>query len=162
MNDKKFNQLLEQYLDGELSRPELDAFRQALLDSPARLRAFRFERRLRAAQNIAVIRAPRLAFALPTAGRIHRFSTMLANAAVLVFVFGLSFQASEPAAIESVLRTQRPAATAPAANTTNGAATTAASLQDDADASPYPDSFMETGGNLSAELPADEYGFVRL
>jgi hypothetical protein len=168
MNNDQFNKLLNAYLDGELPTEHFAAFKQALLESPTRQREFRFQRRLRLAQPVAVQRQPVLEFGLPSANRLHRFGTLFGNAAVLVFVLGLSFQAKDPMTIDSV----PPSRSVPgSAEISTPRANTQAPLpffsEDTTDVSPYPDTLPDlNSGNAASDLgvilPSEEYGFVRL
>lgn len=165
MNNTEFNKLLDAYLDGELPKEHFGIFKQALLESPARQRELWLQRRLRLAQPIAVQHKPMLAFGLPSANRLHRFGTLFGNAAVLVFVLGLSFQAKDPATLDAVPRSRNTPASAEVSAPRANALTPAPFFSDDtADISPYPETMPDnsSASDLGVILPSEEYGFVRL
>jgi anti-sigma factor RsiW len=164
MNNTDFNQLLNAYLDGELTRKDLELFNQALHESPARQREFYLQQRLRLAQPLAATRHPGLLFAWPSANRMHRFGTLFANAAVLVFVLGLSFQMRESVPVES-LSNSAVTLSAPSSPSPRASAVPAVRSVDAMDFASYSESMTDgnTGGtDVETILPSEEYGFVRL
>ncbi|MDR2982385.1 MAG: zf-HC2 domain-containing protein [Puniceicoccales bacterium] len=96
MNDKRFHELLNEYLDGELSGADLREFKQALEDTPRYQVLLRQYKRLQVAQVAAVKRRPSLQFgSLFPFGRICRSGALLMNSCVLLLAVGL-FQARAP------------------------------------------------------------------
>jgi hypothetical protein len=96
MDDKRFNELLNEYLDGEINATDKAAFEQAL-QSNSRYRALWSQhRRMHTAQIAAIMRSPRLQARLFTAsiGRLCRGVTLLSHLAIFVFSISL-FQSRE-------------------------------------------------------------------
>jgi hypothetical protein len=166
MNNNEFNKLLDAYLDGELPKEHFAALKQALSESSDRRHEFWVQRRLRLAQPAAVERKPALAFGLPSANRLHRFGTLFGNAAVLIFVLGLSFHTKDPATIDAVPTTRAtPISTEISTPRANAQNPMAFFSDDTTDNSAYPDTSLEPNSStsdLGVILPSEEYGFVRL
>ncbi len=95
MNEKRFKELLNEYLDGELSGTDLQAFKQALSESVHYRNLLRQYQCLDRMQAAACRRNPRLNFRLLPFGQVCRSGAMLMNASVLFLCVGL-FQTQVP------------------------------------------------------------------
>lgn len=95
MNEKRFKELLNEYLDGELSGADLLAFKQALSESVRYRNLLRQYQCLQRAQVMACRRKPRLQLGLFPFGQICRSGALLMNTSVLLLCVGL-FQTQEP------------------------------------------------------------------
>ena len=95
MNEKRFKELLNEYLDGELSGADLQAFKQALSESVHYRNLLRQYQCLDRMQAAACRRNPRLNFRLLPFGQVCRSGAMLMNASVLFLCVGL-FQTEVP------------------------------------------------------------------
>lgn len=177
MNDKRFHELLNEYLDGELSGEDRVVFQRALQASPRYRMILRQYERLQVAQVAAVARSPRLRFSLFPLGRICRGGALLMNASVLFLSVSL-FQAREPLVMD--ITTPAPVSASSVLNGTAAgdevrgatpAVQSRASIASLAEPDGYPDVAVAATGSpaqppeavdLNGTGLAEEYGFVRL
>lgn len=158
MNDQRFNELLNEYLDGEINATDKAVFEQALNANPRYRTLWRQHLRMHTAQVAAIMRSPRLHARLFTAsiGRLCRGVTLLSNLAIFVLSISLfqtreTFNADLPALAVN--------ATASAPSTESPAPVEAMT---DATASEFLGQSTPESLEWGVNGLSDEYSFVRL
>ncbi|MDR3229245.1 MAG: hypothetical protein LBT53_07545 [Puniceicoccales bacterium] len=165
MNDLDFRELLNEYIDGELTEARRTALIAELQKSPERRREFQQQRRLALAvceweetrQRTwrDILRETLRAF---SPFRLSRSGALALNAAVLLFAVG-GFQSRAPNAADLIPSAPSAARIAPAATVTTTDAALPPALADDLSAD---DISSETSPDSSPSLLTEDYAFVRL